>query len=541
MLACAQDIFFNNEITTNDNNDCQINDKRMHSIKNNPIQLPPQHDPNVNKEKEEQQVWPPDVEAAFIEALETIPKLGRRKILVNGKPCGRNELISDFIYRKTGKVRTRKQVSSHIQVLKNTRKSDPHFMRLLTDSVEDEGFASSTTPLARKPKQVMRRQSNFSRPQPKMNSLRSSESFSSDDSSISSSSSPADYVLDLMCHDQQQQVPPPLSMQDSFYEPMFNTLDTHSSKPNTIMATSSFSFQNLNETDVLQQLFPLTESATTVIDLLDQQSSINKFLMSNYKQKKKLVKKYTKRQKKSMHYPHGLDELSMNPMSSLPSHVWIDPSLYPLWPNYLCLYLDNTNPYEQMMPHTLAILPECIPSCIPTLDSSLVAKNKCPPVSEITSHPAMTTLSAKIKLNLNLNMNDFIFNNTCFFETQERRTIECTTTIYSFGNVVLESKEVQQALWLNEGKFMYSFVYVNQFFDAFMKGIRSLQSWEEVDIAINNLCVVQVFEDMESKQQTVDSLMLSHTDIMTNLLVPAPLLVMVYEFERGQGTVDLNI
>jgi hypothetical protein len=39
---------------------------------------------------------------------------------------------------------------------------------------------------------------------------------------------------------------------------------------------------------------------------------------------------------------------------------------------------------------------------------------------------------------------------------------------------------------------MYSFAYVNQFFDAFMKGIRSLQSWEEIDIAITNLCVVQV-------------------------------------------------
>jgi hypothetical protein len=139
-------------------------------------------------------------------------------------------------------------------------------------------------------------------------------------------------------------------------------------------------------------------------------------------------------------------------------------------------------------------LPECIPNLLPSVEASFVAKGKCPLLHELTSVYATTTLAAKVKLNLNLNMTDFFFNNTSFFETRDRRTIECTTTIYSFGNIVLESKEVQQALWLNEGKYMYSFVYVNQFFDAFMKGIRSLQSWEEVDIAINNLCVVQVMK-----------------------------------------------
>ncbi|KAK6539315.1 hypothetical protein TWF694_009549 [Orbilia ellipsospora] len=82
-------------------------------------------------------VWDDEVEEAFFEALELFPPQGRRKLTVDGKPCGRNELISKYIFMKTGKERKRKQVSSHIQVLKGLLKHDPSFMRLVVAEDQD--------------------------------------------------------------------------------------------------------------------------------------------------------------------------------------------------------------------------------------------------------------------------------------------------------------------------------------------------------------------------------------------------------------------
>jgi hypothetical protein len=228
-------------------------------------------------------------------------------------------------------------------------------MRLLTDSVEDEGFAT-TTQQHRKPKPIN------AVPRRGQKMMHSSDSImSSDESSMSSSPSPADYVFDIMYHDQQANALSMLDMKDPFYEPFFNNLDGSSSSAvaaenNGSNSGASFSLQNLTNTttnEVLQQLFP-NESSTTVVDLLEQQNS-HDFMMKPKKQKKPIVKKLIKKQQRKsisqQHINHSLIRdfsTNLNLGASLPgaSQAWIDPSVYPLWPNYICLYLEYSLPYD---------------------------------------------------------------------------------------------------------------------------------------------------------------------------------------------------
>ena len=61
--------------------------------------------------------WSLEVEQIFVEALRLVPPLHRKRVYIADKVKGRNELIAEYIYQRTGEMRSRKQVSSHIQVV----------------------------------------------------------------------------------------------------------------------------------------------------------------------------------------------------------------------------------------------------------------------------------------------------------------------------------------------------------------------------------------------------------------------------------------
>jgi hypothetical protein len=194
---------------------------------------------------------------------------------------------------------------------------------------------------------------------------------------------------------------------------------------------------------------------------------------------------------------------------------------YPFWPNAFGLFTEYVSDLSPglLQIRSLARSRDLGQKSFGSINVHQLPQEKFPTLHDLYQKTMCTFLYFKIKLDLNLSLHG-VFGNTSLFDSTEHRLVECTTLIYSFGCKVLEAKEHRQATVV-DNKCVYNFEFVNQFFDAFLSGIRSLKTSGEVDIALTNLSVVQVFEDKDARFES-----------------PAPLLVMVFDFELGQGDIE---
>ncbi|KAG9067624.1 hypothetical protein KI688_012409 [Linnemannia hyalina] len=445
-----------------------------------------------------EEVWPSDVETVFYEALEVIPKLGRRKVLVDGKPCGRNELIADYIFKRTNKIRTRKQVSSHIQVLKNTRKSDTAFMKLLMDSGDGEDdlnidvtgtgyFSTCESPEA-----------SPTSPTSPIGSSLLDQRRSSMTAIPSFGFNRQPLALSSPCQTRPRKHRHTQSMSSIFSEAL----------------TSPFiSLPNRNQGSnhsVYQQCGGTPDSAVSLSNDLQWKNSPTAFTSGSGSEDGTSDTTATGAGACST---FGREDSGMGDLTAEISYAFW-PSVFGLFTEYIS---DMTPAVPQM--HSLARSRDLGQQSFGSINVHQLPQEKFPTLYDLYQKTMCTFLFFKIKLDLNLNLNG-VFGNTSLFDSTEGRLVECTTSIYSFGSKVLEAKELKQAAVV-DNKFVYNFEFVNQFFGAFLNGIRGLTTWGEIDIALTNLSVVQVFEDKDTRFEN-----------------PAPLLVMAFDFERGQGDVE---
>lgn len=129
-----------------------------------------------------------------------------------------------------------------------------------------------------------------------------------------------------------------------------------------------------------------------------------------------------------------------------------------------------------------------------------------------------------VKVNLDLDLN-FVgdFKSILMVETILNTTVILKTCIYSYDEKILETRQVC-SFYRKKLSIVYKFDFVENYWSAFIGGLKYL-SEEQVDRAIESITMIQV-DYFNQVYESVDQV---------------PLLVLGYEFQRGDGSIELLV
>lgn len=149
------------------------------------------------------------------------------------------------------------------------------------------------------------------------------------------------------------------------------------------------------------------------------------------------------------------------------------------------------------------------------------------------------------------------FKNILRLEAQRQCDIECTTTIYSFGQKIYEIVQVSRSSSETSSPDtceMHQIDFAPEFFTAFLNGFLDIFLGDMVQIvlAVRNLSVVQIYRQAptksgmtsfvpyESFEETFPPLTISSDDTWSGDEEGELLLCLAYEFDAGNGTVEMQ-